>query len=177
MVAAVFLATLTGIAAQIKVYLPFTPVPITLQTTVVLLSGVLLGKKGGVLSQIFYVVLGVIGLPWFANGQGGLAYAMGPTAGYLMGFILAAFVMGWLQDHSSLTRQWLSLLGVMLLCHAVLIYGFGLLYLAVWSNLLHNLNKSFIDILWMGCVPFLLGDLAKILATSSLIHFFHRKTG
>lgn len=162
------LATLTGIMAQIKIYLPLTPVPITLQSFMVLMSGVILGKNWGAISQIFYVGLGAFGLPWFAGAHSGFAYVMGPTAGYLVGFIVTAYVMGWIYDHIILSHDWLPLLGVMILCNLFCIYGFGLLYLAVWNNILQGTSKSFSEIMWMGFLPFLFGDVLKIIVASFL---------
>ena len=83
----------TALGAYARIYLPFTPVPITLQTFFVLLSGAVLGKKLGGISQAGYVILGGIGLPLFA-GMGGIEYLFGPTGGYLIGFIVASWVIG-----------------------------------------------------------------------------------
>ena len=86
------LFTISG--AYIRLPLPFTPVPVTLQTFTVLLAGAVLGRKLGISSQVLYVALGCTGLPVFANAQAGLLYLMGPTGGYLIGFALAAWVIG-----------------------------------------------------------------------------------
>lgn len=160
------IAALTGIAAQIKMPLPGTPVPITLQSFMVLLAGLLLGKNWGGLSQVFYVGLGAIGVPWFAGATGGFAYLMGPTTGYLIGFIVSAFVIGWLYDKSSETRKWLPMLGIMIISNLFIVYGFGLAYLAFWLSAIKGSSFDFINLLWMGALPFLLGDLLKILAAS-----------
>lgn len=165
---ALALATLTGIMAQIKIYLPLTPVPVTLQSFMVLLSGVILGKNWGAISQIFYVVLGAMGMPWFAGAHFGMAYLMGPTAGYLFGFIVTAYVMGWIYDRVILSHDWLPLLGVMIVCNLFCVYGFGLLYLAFWTNTLQGGSKSLSEILWMGFLPFLVGDILKIIVAAFL---------
>jgi biotin transport system substrate-specific component len=75
--------------------LPFSPVPITFQVIGVLMAGALLGPKLGFLSQLVYVFLGAMGLPVFAGGNGGFGIIVGPTGGYIIGFILAAFIVGW----------------------------------------------------------------------------------
>lgn len=164
---AFFVATLTGIAAQIKFMLPGTPVPVTLQTSMVLLSGVLLGRNWGGISQLLYVGFGALGVPWFAGTTGGLAYFAGPTAGYLIGFILTAFVMGYLYDKSTESRRWLPLLGLMIFCNLFLIYIPGLLYLGVWLHVVKGSFGGIVPLLWMGFFPFLLGDLLKILLASA----------
>ena len=80
-------ACFTGIAAQLRIYLPFTPVPITAQVFAVLLSGVVLGSRYGMTSQAIYVGLGCLGLPWFANLRGGIEVLTGVTGGYLIGLV------------------------------------------------------------------------------------------
>jgi len=88
----VLFAGFTGLCAQIRFYLPFTPVPVTGQVFAVLLSGVVLGKRYGPLSQIFYLLLGIAGIPWFVVGP------IGPTGGYIVGFILAPYLIGELYE-------------------------------------------------------------------------------
>ncbi|MFN3337582.1 MAG: biotin transporter BioY, partial [Thermomicrobium sp.] len=82
----------TALAARVSIPLPFTPVPITGQTFAVLLVGAVLGSRRGAASMALYVVQGLAGLPVFAGGKAGLAVLLGPTGGYLVGFIAAAFV-------------------------------------------------------------------------------------
>src|SRR3989339_1178484 len=93
MFAALF-AALTAAVSPIKIPLGFTPVPITLQTLMVLLSGAMLGARYGALSQFLYLVLGAAGLPVFAGGSGGIASLFGPTGGYLFSYPIAAFIVG-----------------------------------------------------------------------------------
>jgi len=88
------MACVTGLLAQIKISLPWTPVPITGQTFAVLLTGVLLGRWWGGISQVIYVVMGVVGIPWFAGLSGGYSALIGPSGGYIIGFILAALFLG-----------------------------------------------------------------------------------
>ena len=98
-VAVVGFALLTALAAQITIPLGFTPVPITGQTFAVLLAGGVLGANRGALSMGLYVALGAIGLPFYAEGSGGWTAATGATAGYLVGFVVAAFVVGKMAEH------------------------------------------------------------------------------
>jgi biotin transport system substrate-specific component len=96
MVFAALFAALTGAVAWFNIPLPFTPVPITLQTLMVLLSGALLGAYIGAMAMIIYLLLGMIGLPVFAGGSSGIGAILGPTGGYLLSYPIAAFVVGWM---------------------------------------------------------------------------------
>jgi len=87
----IFFALLTGISAQIYIKLPFTPVPLTSQVFVVLLSGILLGKNFASLSQFFYLIFGIAGIGWFYAGTTGI---LRPTNGYIIGFIFSAYFIG-----------------------------------------------------------------------------------
>ncbi len=104
MVFAALFAALTGAVAWFKIPLPFTPVPITLQTLAVLLSGAMLGPYYGALSMIIYLVVGAIGLPVFAGGSSGVGALLGPTGGYLFSYPLAAFVIGKMLEKRNLSR-------------------------------------------------------------------------
>ena len=106
-------ALLTGLLAQFRFYLPGTPVPVTGQVFGVLLSGVILGLWGGV-SLCIYIGVGVAGMPWFAGFNSGLAYITGPTGGYILGFVIAAFFIGYMIDKYIRSRKFLSTLSLML---------------------------------------------------------------
>ncbi|MBI1935205.1 biotin transporter BioY [Candidatus Woesearchaeota archaeon] len=103
MIFAALFAALTGAVAWFKIPLPFTPVPITLQTLMVLLSGAALGAYYGALSMIVYLILGVIGLPVFAGGSSGIPALLGPTGGYLLSYPVAAFVVGKMIEKKNLS--------------------------------------------------------------------------
>ena len=107
----VFFAVLTALAARVTIPLPFTPVPVTLQVMVVLLAGLVLGARGGAASQITYLAAIVAGLPLDARGLGPASLA-GPTAGYLLGFTVGAFITGWLAERlsSSLVNRFVAAL-------------------------------------------------------------------
>lgn len=102
MVFAALFAALTGAVAWFKIPLPFTPVPITLQTLMVLLSGAMLGPYYGALSMIVYLILGAIGLPVFAGGSSGVGALLGPSGGYLFSYPVAAFVIGYMLQKKKL---------------------------------------------------------------------------
>jgi len=151
-------ACLTAAFAQISFWIG--PVPITGQTFAVLLTGALLGSRRGALSQLTYLAVGATGIPyWFAlGGPPGIARLIGPTGGYLIGFVAVAFVVGWLAEKGWDRRLWTAALA-MLVGEAVL-YIFGLLWLAYFVPV----EK----LLQVGLFPFVIGDLIK-LAVAALI--------
>lgn len=146
-----------------KVQVPFYPVPMTLQTLVVLLLGLVYGPRLGLFTVTFYLAQGAVGLPVFAGTPEkgiGLAYMMGPTGGYLFGFMVAVGLTGFLArrgyDRSALKVSINMILG------NIVIYSFGLL----WLGSFVGYNEKVIT---LGLTPFILGDLLKIaLATVSL---------
>ena len=158
---AVGMAALTGLLAQARFYLPFSPVPFTGQTFGVLLAGVVLGTWWGGISMAIYAALGAAGLPWFQGWAGGIAYMSGPTGGYIIGFILAALFLGYITDKFIKARRFLPMLGLMLFGSFVLIYGPGLLQLGLWLSLAKGQTVSFGHLLMIGAVPFLAGDAIK----------------
>jgi biotin transport system substrate-specific component len=150
-----------GLLAQIRVHVPWSPVPFTGQTLGVLLAGVALGAWWGGISMAIYAGLGAAGVPWFQSFGGGLAYLSGPTGGYIIGFILAALFLGYFTDKYVRSRSFLAMLGLMLFADFVLIYGPGLLQLNLWLNLVKGTPVSFSYLLTIGAVPFLAGDATK----------------
>jgi biotin transport system substrate-specific component len=156
-------AVITGICAQIRLYLPWTPVPVTMQTFAVFLSAIILGRNWGGISQAVYVALGLAGIPWFAGFKGGLAVLYGPTVGYLLGFIISALFVGYLVDRYVGARFFLTLLPILIFANFIIIYGLGLLWL-----LLIFPGLGFYELLMIGAIPFVPGDLAKILAVSAI---------
>jgi biotin transporter BioY len=147
---------LTAISAKIKIEIG--PVPITGQTFAVLLSGALLGSRRGALSQIFYLLGGLAGIPWFARG-GGIAYLMSPTFGYIIGFVLAAFVVGFLCERGFDRKIETAILAM--LVGNILIYLPGLLWLAKLV--------SWQKVLAVGLYPFIIGDAIKLLLAASIL--------
>jgi len=149
-------AIITGIAAKLKLEIGI--VPITMQTLAVLLAGALLGSKKGALSQITYLLLGLAGLPWFARG-GGITYIMSPTFGYIIGFVLTAYLVGYLAE-KGLDRNIKTALLAMLAGNIVL-YIPGILWLARFIG--------FEKALAVGFYPFIIGDLLKILLVGLIL--------
>jgi biotin transport system substrate-specific component len=154
-------AALTGLLAQARFYLPWSPVPITGQTFGVLLAGVLLGTWWGGVSMAMYAGLGAAGIPWFTGLNGGIAYLAGPTGGYVIGFILAALFLGYFTDKYTKARNFAVMLGLMFFASFVLIYGPGLLQLHLWLANIKGEPATFSQLLSMGAIPFLAGDATK----------------
>ena len=153
-------AGLTAALSQIAIPIPFTPVPITLQPLAVLLAGAILGSRRGALSLIVYVLMGAVGLPVFAQGEGGLPVLLGPKGGYLFGFILAAFVIGLLTEKKRET-SFFRLAGAMLL-------GMVIFYLTGWTQLKLVLGLSWGKSFMAGVLPFLPLDLLKVFFAAAI---------
>ncbi|HIE30375.1 TPA: biotin transporter BioY [Candidatus Poribacteria bacterium] len=155
---------LTSVSAKVKIPLPFTPVPITLQVFFVLLSGSVLGSSLGALSQGIYVFLGLIGLPVWAGEGSGWRYLLGSTGGYLVGFIVAAYVVGILTSKrdSKIGNIFFPLVGYGV--GVILIYGLGCLWLAIWANLFNGLSWNVATVVQKGALPFIAADTLKAFA-------------
>ncbi|WP_407432664.1 biotin transporter BioY [Methanobrevibacter sp.] len=162
------MACITGLMAQIIIPLPWTPVPITAQTFAVLCSGLFLGKKYGCLSQIIYIVLGIAFVPWFGGMTGGLDVVLGSTGGYFVGFIIASYFIGYITENYAKARNFTRMFAVIGVANFALIYIPGLLGLALWFYLTQGAVLGIVDLLLMGLVPFIFGDLVKIAAVSGL---------
>jgi biotin transport system substrate-specific component len=143
---------LIALSAQVAIPLPFSPVPVTGQTLAVLLVGALLGCRRGASSLLVYLAEGVVGLPVFAGGGSGLLWLLGPTGGYLVGFIAAAWLVGWLCQRGWDRRAGTAALA-MVLGNAVL-YLCGLCWLARFVGTER--------VLALGLLPFVPGDLIKV---------------
>lgn len=151
---------LMALSAQFVIPLPWTPVPITGQTFVVLLTGALLGSRLGALAMIAYLIEGASGLPFFRAGSGGMAYLIAsPTTGYLLSYPAAAFVVGLLAE-KGWDRRFLTAAAAMALGSIVIL-------LSGWAWLARFVGPA---MAWQtGVAPFIIGDLVKIaLAAAAL---------
>lgn len=144
-------SAVVGLAAQLELRLPFTPVPLTGQPFAVLLVGALLGAKRGALAMLAYLAEGASGMPVFAGGASGVARLLGPTGGYLVGFAPAAFVTGALAERGW-DRHVLSTWAAMAL-GSTMLFLCGLPWLARFVGWEHVLET--------GLYPFVIGDLIK----------------
>jgi biotin transport system substrate-specific component len=145
-------AFFVAVLAQVRIPLPFTPIPLTGQTFAVLLVGAALGSKRGAASLGLYTLMGALGLPFFAGGASGLAYMSGPTLGYLIGFVAAAFVVGLLAERGLERSVRTSL--VPFVAGMLVIYLFG----AGWLAVLFGVEQA----LTLGALPFIAGDAIKM---------------
>tara|TARA_B100002052_G_scaffold44076_1_gene36788 strand:+ start:3080 stop:3631 length:552 start_codon:yes stop_codon:yes gene_type:complete len=160
----IFLISILGsilltISAKIKI--PFYPVPMTMQTFVVLFLGISFGYKIGVTAVFLYLLEGIAGLPVFSNSPEkgiGIAYFVGPTMGYLIGFIFACFLAGYFKYSSNHLINFLKIL-----ISTTIIYVFGVL----WLGTLIGWDKPIFE---LGVFPFLLAELFKILLLTILVN-------
>ena len=166
------MACFTGIMAQIIIPLPWTPVPITAQTFAVLCSGLFLGKKYGCLSQILYIVLGIAFIPWFGGMTGGLDIFLGSTFGFFIGFVIASYFIGAITEKYAKARNFTRMAIVIGIANFALIYIPGLAGLALWYSLTQGATIGVVDLLMMGLVPFIAGDIVKILGAASVSKVF-----
>lgn len=156
-------ALLTALAAQIRIPVPGTPVPITGQTFAVLLAGASLGSRLGAGSQAIYWLLGAAGLPFYANATGGWEAATGATAGYLVGFVAAAWVVGALAERGQ-DRTVPSSLPAFLAGNAV-IYLFGIPWLMYSVDAFDTITAALVA----GFTPFVVGDTIKVILAGLLL--------
>lgn len=167
MVLVVLGSLLVVLSARVAIRLPFSPVPVTGQTYAVLLVGAALGSRRGVLSMLLYIVEGGMGLPFFAAGASGWTRVFGPTGGYLLSYVLAAFVVGWLAE-----RGWDRRLGtcvLAMLAGEIAIYLVGLPWLAAFVGADR--------VLPLGLLPFVPGDAFKLLLASASLPIAWRLLG
>jgi biotin transport system substrate-specific component len=147
---------LIGISAQISIG---WPVPFTMQTFVVLMTGALFGAKRGVLTILLYLTEGAVGLPVFSAGRGGIAMFAGPTGGYLAGFLAAALVTGFLAQRGWDRKIFTTIIAM--IAGNILIYAFGLCWLGYQTGLNNALS--------IGLYPFITGDLIKVIIAATLL--------
>ena len=155
-------AALTAVGAFIRIPLGYSS--ITLQTFFTAMAGCVLGPWYGALSQLVYVALGLVGLPIFTQG-GGIGYLMQPTCGFLIGLIPAAWVIGRIAGRKPEPKQ---IVTACLLGYGVL-YAIGVPYMALILNTFLGKGMGFSAIMWAGMIPFLPGDMIKILCITLLM--------
>ena len=165
------MACFTGLMAQVIIPLPWTPVPITAQTFAVLCSGLFLGRKYGCLSQIIYVVLGIAFIPWFGGMTGGLETFLGSTGGFFIGFIIASYFIGLISERYVEARSFTKMTITIGIANFALIYIPGLAGLALFLTS-QGMTFGIMDLLMMGLIPFIAGDIVKILAAASVSKVF-----
>ncbi len=165
MLGAILFAGITALSAQARIYLPFTPVPITLQTFAVLLSGLMLGSLWGMGAQILYLFAGTFIFSLFSVNNPGIMAIFGPTGGYLFGFVMAAFLAGKLKN---MRLSYVRTIVLLALINFSCIYIPGVIQLGIFTNMLNSIPKLF-TLLQMAFFPFIAGDIIKIIIASSVI--------
>jgi biotin transport system substrate-specific component len=149
---------LVGLSAQIRIYLPFSPVPITAQTFTVLILGALLGSRRGGLTILAYLAEGALGLPVFAGGIG-IPVLIGPTGGFLVGFVFAALLVGKLAEMGWDRHVSTTIIAMILGDVVLLSFGF------VWLAMLTNIRTAFLA----GVCPFIIGDILKVALAAAVL--------
>jgi biotin transport system substrate-specific component len=156
-----------ALGAHVRIPLPFTPVPITLQTFFLSLAGATLGPVFGVASQVVYLFLGAVGVPVFAGGSGLMYLVQSATTGYLIGFIAAAALVGWLiRSRKDAGIAWILF---SMAAGNLVVYTSGMLWLSLY------LHVSLVNAVAIGVVPFLAGDVAKMCAAAGLFRGYRRR--
>jgi biotin transport system substrate-specific component len=159
-------AALTAVLAQLRIPLPGTPVPVTGQTLGVLVAGGVLGMRAGALSQALYLLVGLVGLPVFTDAGSGWEVVSGATGGYLVGFVAAAALVGWLVERGE-DRHVVTSATAMLAGTAV-IYVVGAAWLARTLGVPVVTADGTANAVTLGVVPFVVGDLLKITLAGTL---------
>ena len=147
---------LTAIGAFISI--PIGPVPISLQTFFVLLSGIILGSRKAMLSQIVYVMLGLIGLPIFTGFSGGFQAIFKPSFGFIIGFIIAAYVVGKIAENKSNSIKYMS---IAVITGSIIMYIVGIPYMYYILNIILSKSLDIIQIMKIGMFMFIPGDILK----------------
>ena len=147
------MAALIAVGAFISI--PIGPVPIVLQNFFVLLTGLLLGRNWGLGAVATYLLVGIFGVPVFAGGTGGIGRILGPTGGYLLGYLPAVYAVGWISEKKP-PKVYLDIIA--LVCGTIIVYACGVPWLKIVTGM------PFEKALAAGLLPFLLGDALKIAA-------------
>jgi len=159
LLAVVSFVALTALSAFVRIPLPFTPVPLTLQTLFVLLSGALLGRRLGLFTQGLYMFSGFVGLQVFTGLGSGILYLLGPTGGYIFGFLLAAFFAGslFVKEKQGVATVFLKFL----FCDFIILFS-GMLWLKIILSC--SLAQAFL----LGVLPFVFGDILKVILATAV---------
>lgn len=158
-------AAITSVSAFLAI--PLGPVPVTMQSCVVMVAGPVLGARLGALSQIIYLAMGFVGLPVFAGGRAGLGVVLAPTFGYLMGFVAAAYLTGLMTER--ITHLKVHFLIFTLLVGLAVIMLSGVLYLYMSFNYILGQEMTWSMAWSVGVLPFLPGEILKLSAATGII--------
>ena len=149
-------AAILCILAPISIPLAFSPIPITLGWFAVVLAGIILGKRKGIICVLVYILLGAVGLPVFSGYTGGFQKILGPSGGYLWGYLFLVWMTGFFVELCSRNLRWMMAgASVGALLGGIICYGLGTLWMAL------QMDMTFMEALWAGVIPFIPLDLAK----------------
>jgi biotin transport system substrate-specific component len=162
---ALFAALTAVMALFVSIPLPFSPVPLTGQTFAVMLAGSLLGARRGAMSQLIYILIGAVGLPVFSQGMGGLGVLVGPTGGFLWGFVVGAYIIGRMVERRT-RPSLLYLLAATATGGVLAVYIPGIIQLSLVAGLTVSQAAA-------AMVYYLPGDVIKIIASSLLAYKMH----
>ena len=155
---------LLALLARLTVPIPFSPVPITGQTFGILFLGAALGSRIGTFSVIMYIFEGLIGLPVFAGGTMGLLYLLGPTGGYLIGFIPAVYIIGYFSEQGS--KNSFTFTFLTMVSGTIIIFIFGISWLTVTAGLGTAIS--------IGLYPYIPGAIIKIILATITVYSTNR---
>lgn len=162
-------AAITAVCSFITIPLGFTPVPVNLGTLAVFLTGGILGRKYGTISLAVYVFLGAVGVPVFAGFRGGLGVLAGPTGGYIIGYIAAAFLIGLIIDRLFAKRTERNTMTETLLCAVAMAAGLVICYALGTAWFMISTHTGLWASLVSCVIPFLIGDAIKIIVAAILV--------
>ncbi|MCB0357850.1 MAG: biotin transporter BioY [Bdellovibrionales bacterium] len=160
LIVVVFGIALLVASSYITLPLPFTPVPLSLQTLAVLLIGSAYGVHRGTTTLLLYLILGMVGLPFFADGKSGIEVLSGATGGYLVGFMVAATFMGYISEKKSYDTRFMSAWILFFVGHTI-IFTCGV----AWLSIFVRIKKA----VWLGFVPFIPGEIVKTTMAAILL--------
>ena len=161
----ILFSLLTAVGSHIYIPLPFTPVPITLQNFFVLLSGAILGAGAGTISQLSYIGLGVSGLPVFSQGYSGVSRLIGPTGGYIFGFVFSAYIVGKLLSVKNVCKSYLKTFFVFMLGMIVILIC-GAIQLSIVMH--YSIKQTMV----CGILPFIYGDFIKLIILVNIYRLY-----
>jgi biotin transport system substrate-specific component len=162
MILCALFAALTASGALIAIPIPFSPIPISLQALFVFLSGAILGSNLGALSQLVYLLLGILGLPVFARGASGIGVVIGPTGGYLAGFVIAAYIIGFIFERKIKSTVTIDAL--------VMFLGMAIYYITGTIWLMRVMDLGVVKAITAGILPFLPGDILKVIIAAIIVN-------
>ena len=156
-------ALLTAVGAYLRIPLPFTPVPVTLQVFFVLLCAATLGPVYGTISQLLYIGLGMAGLPMFTLFGAGFSHLLGPTGGYILGFVAAQALAGFIIHRGSISAAGPLRIAIGMAVGIIVIYTFGVAHLKIVTGM------SVRHAIALGALPFIPADMAKAIVALLIV--------